>query len=291
MAKTKLKTLLGNYPATEPLKNGRVASDLVEFDFAEFPTVHKGFKPAVRELAFDVFEMAIVTFLMAKARGVPITLLPALVMGRYQHEFLLYNAERGTIGPKDLEGKRVAVRAWTVSTVMWTRGLLANEYGVDLDAVQWFTQEDAHVPNFNDPLGVTRLPAEADLKEMLLAGDVDAAIIPGKHNDSRLKTVIPDAADAAEAWAEKHDALHVNHYLAVTTGLATRDPAAVAEVYRMFGESKKLAGLPEDGKRDFNLMGIEANRKSLEIAIDYCVQQGLIPERYAVEDLFEAGIS
>lgn len=287
MTKKTLTTLLGDYPMTEPLKSGKVVSDLLSLEYADYPTVHRGFKPAVRELAFDVFEIAIVTFLMAKAEGVPITLLPTLVMGRYQHPYLLYNAERGELKPRDLEGKRVAMRAWTVTTVTWIRGLLANDYGVDLEKIQWFTQEDAHVPGFKDPEGVTRLPADIDITELLLNGDVEAAVIPGPNPDPRLKPIFGDPDAEAAAWASKHDALHVNHYVAVKTALAKAEPEIVAEVTRMLTESKQMAGLPKPGTPDTNLIGIEDNRRSLEIMIDNCYQQGLIPERYSVDSLFD----
>jgi 4,5-dihydroxyphthalate decarboxylase len=213
--------------------------------------------------------------------------LPTLVMGRYQHPYLLYNAERGELKPRDLEGKRVAMRAWTVTTVTWIRGLLANDYGVDLEKIQWFTQEDAHVPGFKDPEGVTRLPADIDITELLLNGDVEAAVIPGPNPDPRLKPIFGDPDAEAAAWASKHDALHVNHYVAVKTALAKAEPEIVAEVTRMLTESKQIAGLPKPGTPDTNLIGIEDNRRSLEIMIDNCYQQGLIPERYSVDSLFD----
>lgn len=290
MTSVTLKTLLGDYPVTAAVKSGAISSDLVTLDYADYPTPHKGFKPAVRDLAFDVCEMAIVTFLMAKADGVKLSLLPAVVMGRFQHPFLLCNGERGALSPKDLEGKRVAVRAWTVTTVTWLRGLLVNDYGVDPDKITWLTQEDAHVQGFSDPAGVERLPADADLKELLLAGDVDAAIIPGKLDDARLRHVIPDPETAAAVWAAKHNAVHVNHFVAVKTSLLETRPDLVAEVYRMLSESKRAAGLPKPGTPDFTPFGIAAVRNSLDIMIDYCFQQGLIPERYTVDELFAHGI-
>src|SRR5579884_363150 len=143
--KTKLFTLLGDYPNTAALKNGEVRSDLVEFSFADIKVANTGFKPLVREHKFDVSELAIVTYLQAKAYGKPYVLMPAVVMARGQHHTIVYNPSRGALTPERLAGKRVGVRAYSVTTGVWVRGILAEQYGVDLDKVKWVTFEDPHV--------------------------------------------------------------------------------------------------------------------------------------------------
>lgn len=109
----RLKTLLGDHPSTAALKNGLVKSDLVEFEFAHYSPTNKGFKPMVREAAFDVSEMAIVTYLMAKSFGKPMVLLPDVVLARFQHGHALYNAKAGRLAARDLNGKRVGIRSVT----------------------------------------------------------------------------------------------------------------------------------------------------------------------------------
>src|SRR5207253_10136768 len=120
----RLRTLLGDHACTAALENGTVGSNLVAFDFADYSPTHTGFKPMVREQAFDVSEMAIVTCLMAKSFGKPMVLLPAVVMARFQHGFALYNSRRGTLGPAELNNKRVAIRSFTTTTGAWLRGIL-----------------------------------------------------------------------------------------------------------------------------------------------------------------------
>src|SRR4030081_1445703 len=141
----RLRTLLGDHPGTAALKNGSIKSDLVSFDFAEYSPTNKGFKPMVREQAFDVSEMAIVTYLMAKSFGKPMVLLPNVVLARFQHAYALYDAKQGTLKPADLNGKRVGIRSFTTTTGAWLRGILANEHGVDLGSIDWVTFEDAHI--------------------------------------------------------------------------------------------------------------------------------------------------
>src|SRR5258707_5451817 len=110
--KLKLHTMLGNYPNTQALKNGDVRSDLVDFDFVEVKVANNLFKKVVREAAYDVAELAIVTYLQAKTYGKPYVLLPAVVVGRGQHHTIAYNAECGALKPSELAGKRVGVRAY-----------------------------------------------------------------------------------------------------------------------------------------------------------------------------------
>src|ERR1700761_1949587 len=124
----RLRALLGDYPGTAALKNGSIKSDLVAFDFADYAPTHRGFKPMVREQAFDVAELAIVTYLMAKSFGKPMVLLPDVVVARGQHGYALYNAKKSRLTPSDLNGKRIGIRSFTTTTGAWLRGLLANDF-------------------------------------------------------------------------------------------------------------------------------------------------------------------
>ena len=274
-----MKALLGDYPATAALKKGEVRSDRVRLDFADVRPPSAGFKRVVRDLEFDVAELAITTFLMAKTFGKPLKLLPAVVVGRLQHSFLVCNAERGPLAPHELAGRRVGVRSYSVTTGMWIRGVLAEDHGVDPDRVTWVTFEDAHVAEFRDPPNVVRAPAGKDVVGMLLAGEIDAAVVgDGKPADARIRPLIPDADAAARAWQRRKGAIQINHMVVVKDSVPR---AAADEVSRMLRESIDAAGSPE-----MNPYGIEANRRNLEVAIDYVHRQRLIPRRFAVEELF-----
>jgi 4,5-dihydroxyphthalate decarboxylase len=272
----RLKTLLGDYPVTRALKEGRVRSSLVEFDYADVKVPNTAFRRVVRDLEFDVAEIAIVTFMMAKAHGKPLVLLPAVLFGRFQHPYLVSTRN---LSPKELEGKKVAIRSSSVTTVTWLRGILNADYGVDLGKVRWVTFEDAHVAEYRDPPGTERATAGKTPLGMLLAGEVDAAILADPlPKDDRLKSVIPDPAAAAADWQRRNNALQINHMVVVRKGLAVAD-----EVYRLLRESKKL-GAENSETCPF---GIEENRHNLEIAIDTVYRQQLIPNRYTVDELFE----
>src|SRR5688572_13129787 len=137
-----LSTNLADYPVTRALKAGAVKSDLVTFDFCGPKVANEGFKPMVREGKFDAGELAIVTFLQAKVYGKPLVLLPAVVMGRGQHHTIHYNVARGPLSPKDIEGKRFGTRSYSVTTGVWVRGILHDEYGVDPNRVTWCVTGD-----------------------------------------------------------------------------------------------------------------------------------------------------
>ncbi len=285
--KITLKTLLGDYKNTMPLKNGEVSSSLVDFEFADVKLPNTAFKRLVRNKEFDFSEVAIVTYLQARSFGTPYVLLPATVVGRGQHHTIAYNPENGALRPQDLNGRRVGVRAYSVTTTTWVRGILARDYGVDLDSVKWVTFEDPHVAEYRDPPTATRAAAGKEIVRMLLDGELDAAVVGDKLPDSRLRTLIPDAEGVARAWAASHGGVPINHMAVVRDTILKSRPDIVQELYRLLLESKRAARMPTDGTpEDPVRFGIEQNRKALELIIDLCVEQKLIARPFTVDELF-----
>ena len=284
--KVKLHTLLGNYPNVIALKDGRIKSELVEFGFPDFPVPNKGFKPLVREHKFDLGELAIVTFLQAKSFGLPYVLIPATVMGRGQLHTVAYNSARGTMKPSDLNGKRFGVRSYTQTTGIWVRGILREDYGVDWSKVQIITMEDPHVAQYKDPPFVQRAPETKQLPQMLIDGEVDAALIGEKFPDPRFKTLIPDAEAANRKWAETHGGIPINHMLVARASIANSRPDVIKEVFRLFRDARQ-ADAASKGPLDPYRFGVEANRRSLELIIDYSFRQQMIPRKFTVDELFD----
>jgi 4,5-dihydroxyphthalate decarboxylase len=284
--KLKLFTLLGDYPVSRVLKARELKSDLVDFEFADIKVANTGFKPLVRDAKFDLGELAIVTYLQAKAYNKPYVLLPVVVVARAQHHTIAYNPERGPLSPRDLAGKRVGIRAHTVTTVTWVRGILREQYGVDLDKVHWVTFEDPHLAEYTDPPTLKRAPAGKNMAQMLLDGELDAAVVGDKLPDPRLRTLIPDLEKAAQSWADKHGN-PVNHMLVIRSELSKTRPEIVREVFRLFKESRDAA--IKSGNKNAELLryGVEANRPSLETIIGCAFEQKLIPRRFTVDELFD----
>jgi 4,5-dihydroxyphthalate decarboxylase len=274
----RLRTLLGDHPCTAALKNGSIRSDSVTLDFTDYSPTHKGFKPMVREQAFDVSEMAIVTYLMAKSFGKPMVLLPTVVMARFQHAFALYNARLGTLTPAGLNNKRVGIRSFTTTTGAWLRGILANDYGVDLNSIHWVTFEDAHVAEFRDT--TVRAPQDRQIVQMLVDGELDA-VLGEKSEHPNLKPLFPDAGREEKSWFAKHQVMPINHMVVVGEALSTEHPNAVREVFRLLQQSAACA--PAASPR----FSAEEMRCSLQMIIRYTAQQGLIPRAFAVDELFD----
>jgi 4,5-dihydroxyphthalate decarboxylase len=286
-----LNAAFDNYPHTLPLMRGEIRSPRIALNFSEVRPANRFFKSMVRELKFDVSEMAIATYVQAKAFGKPLVLLPATMMGRFQHGTILCRTAQ-PLRPGDLVGKRVGVRAYSQTTAVWVRGILQNDYGVDIDRVRWVTFEDGHVAEYHEPAGVERAAAGKNLLEMLRQGELDAAIYGADlPSDPALTSVIADPETAARKWYAQHQVVPINHMVVVTEKLAKSNPEAVREIYRMLAEGKKAAGRFNGGAKsegiDFFPFGLAACRPALQTIVTYALQQSLIPRKIAVEELFD----
>ncbi|HVY00224.1 MAG TPA: phosphate ABC transporter substrate-binding protein [Pseudorhodoplanes sp.] len=282
-----LRTNLAESPLSHALRSGDIRSDLVTLDFCGPKVANQGFKPMLRDGAYDAGELAIGTFLQAKVHRKPVSLLPAVVMGRPQHQYLLYNSRLGTLSPRDIEGRRVGTRIYTQTTGIWVRGILRHEYGVDLDRITWVCSDDPHLAEYRDPPEIERMPAGSkSIEDMLLDGELDMALLGTEMpNEPRVRPLIADPLAAAAAWCRKYATVPVNHFFVVDTRLAETRPDVVREIYRMLAESKRRAGLPGDGV-DYHPFGVEANRKALSIFIQYSVEQQIIPRSIDADELF-----
>jgi 4,5-dihydroxyphthalate decarboxylase len=214
---------------------------------------------------------------MAKSVGKPMVLLPNVVVARFQHGHALYNARQGILTPADLNGKRVGIRSFTTTTGAWLRGILANDYGVDLNSVDWVTFEDAHVAEFKDT--TQRAPAGKEVLQMLIDGELDA-VLGEKSDHPDLKPLFADVAGEEKAWFAKYSVVPINHMVVVKQELSAKHPDAVREVHRLLSASANgVAAAPQ--------FSTEEMRRSLETIIFYTAQQGLIPRAYTVDELFD----
>jgi 4,5-dihydroxyphthalate decarboxylase len=280
-----LHSLLGNYANNAAVKSGRISSPLVKFDFFEVKVANAQFKAMVRDLKYDFGELAIVTFLQAKIYGKPGVLLPATIVGRNQHQTIFYNAVRGHLSPRDLNGKRVGVRAYTQTTGTWIRGILSDDYGVDLNSVTWITYEAPHIAEYTDPPNVQRAPEGKTIKQMLIDGEIDAAILGDVEEEGPIKHLIPDHEAAACAWAKSHGGVPVNHLAVVRESIAMSRPEEVRELYRMLKESREISGI-KAGEENPLRFGFAAVSPSVRQIASYALDQKLIPKLLTPEEMF-----
>jgi 4,5-dihydroxyphthalate decarboxylase len=286
--KPTLKTLLGDYPKTRAIRDGVITPELSVLDIDPILEATKGFKRLVRGLEFDFAEVAIMTFLIGRDYGKPYALMPFVMNGNFHHGSIWYDSERGPRSPKDVEGARVGLRSYTQTTPTWVRGILANEYGVDLSGVTWVTFEDAHVEEYQEPSNVQRAPEGQKLAQMLLDGEIDFAMLgSGAQENPRLTRLIPGPAEAAKAWNAKTGVVPINHMMVVRDELLAERPDVVRELFGLLVKAREISGGPQV-KDGINMqpVGLEQMRPALQMSVDFALQQKLIRSPVNIDDLF-----
>ena len=304
MTELELRTAIGNYGHTTPLKDGTVRSQMFEMEHTEISPVPMIFRRMVRTLEFDVAEMALATYLCSRAHGKRFTALPVFLTRDFYHGTMSYNVNSGIESPGDLEGRRVGVRSYTFTPGVWTRGILQSEYDVDLNAVTWVISGDEHVAEYEAPANVVYSESD-DLGEMLLSGEIDAAIgvPPSVSPDIRPLFQNPQQLDAN--WHEKTGLYPISHLLVVKDELLDTVGDLGTELFSVFGDAKRhyeqrlLAGettapgteqllrmraiVGDDNALSYDYQGA---RSTLETFVDFNVAQGIIPEAVDPDELF-----
>ena len=309
MADLTLRTAIGSYGHTLPLKDGTAASPMFAMEHIEVSPVTSIFRRMVRGLEFDVAEMALSTYLCARAHGKPFTGIPVFLTRAFYHGGIVCRRSSGIETPRDLEGKRFGLRSYTLTPGVWTRGILQAEYGVDLDAVTWVLSGDEHVAEFVAPPNVVSSP-HGNLAEMLLAGEIDAAIGAGPIDSPDVHPLFADADALDAAWHRKTGVYPISHMVVVRDDALTAHPGLASELCQTFAAAKAqyqaslAAGAISDDAADTRAIpsiaregvvgddpipyGLASSRQTLETFIGYNVAQGIIPETAAPEELFPA---
>ena len=300
---TTLKTAIATYPHTKTLKDGSVAAGDLKFDHVEVSPIVAAFRRMVRTLEFDVSEMAITTYLTAKAHGKAFTALPVFIMRQFHHAPIVYNVHAGVASPKDLEGKKVGVRAYTVTTGVWVRGILKSEYGVDLDKITWVVVDEEHVQEYRKPSNVEERP-KANLGEMVAKGELAAAIGAGKVDSPDVRPLFPNAGELEAAWYRKTGIYPINHTVVVKDSLLQADPTLGPRVFSAFKDAKgallkQLAGGGELSGEAQTLAqrrkvvgddplpyGLAKNRRAMEAIIRFALDQKILPRAVEPEAMF-----
>jgi 4,5-dihydroxyphthalate decarboxylase len=223
--------VLGDHPHFAALRSGEVTPEGLELDFVDVEPTNRAFAPMLREGRYDISEMAITVFLQAVEVGKPVWLLPVVAVGGFHHGSIYCNPATGVSAPDDLAGRRVGVRAYSQTTGLYVRGVLAEQYGVSAGDVTWVTTEGTHVAEYEDPANVERAPEGESLLGLLERGDIDAAILgPGREATPWCVPLIPDARTAGAEWGTRHGLIPINHMVCV--GPAIAEPAALTSAFR-----------------------------------------------------------
>lgn len=309
MTELHLKTVTRTSGANRALKEGRITPEGAVLDFTEVPVLPQAFRRMVRDQEFDVCEMAVTTYLVAKEHGAPFTALPVFLVRGFHHGAIQVARHTAPAGPADLQGHRVGVnRGYTVTTGVWARGVLADEYGVDLDKVTWVLSGDEHVPSYRPPANVVPAAPGSDLAGLLASGEL-AAVIGADIDHEDVVPLIPDAREAALRALGRDGFYPVNHLVVVKDELLAEHPwlagslfTAFAEAKRAYVEALRSGAVAEPNAADRTPLdvlaatggdplpyGIEPNRAVLEKLIGLAGRQHILDARPGLDSLFAAG--
>jgi 4,5-dihydroxyphthalate decarboxylase len=300
-----LKTVTRTQGNNRALKDGTVKPKTFEFAFEEVDPLIAAFRRMVRGNEFDICEMAITTYVCAKAHGKRMTAIPVFLVRAFHHGAILANTKAGIARPKDLEGKRVGVnRGYTVTTGVWARSILQDEYGADLSKITWVLSGDEHVAEYRPPKNVVPIEPGKKMDEMLVSGELAAAIgVDVKSPD--VKPLIPNALEAGLAALKRNGHYPINHLVVIKDDLIAQHPGLAADVFDAFVQAKRLyvdrlkAGqiekpteVDEVHKRVLAITGdplpygIAPNRKVIDTLIGHALTQGIIAKPVTAEELF-----
>jgi 4,5-dihydroxyphthalate decarboxylase len=316
-----LKTVLRRFGHTADLKDRKIPIEGVQIDFVDVQPAIASYRRMVRDVEFDMCELAPTTYYIARAHGAPFKALPIFLTRQFHHQGLVVRNDSGIRTPKDLEGKKVGVRAYSVTTGVWTRGILSNEYGVDSSKVTWVVDDEEHVTQLELPSNVVHVAEGKSLASMMAAGEIQAGFTAnagigreGPPQPGWEATERPTTAAYEELWKDGR-ALGIEWYrrtgiypfhgvIVLKEELLAAHPWIAKAVYQAFCEAKARwlprlrsgeADTADDRKyrelipvigEDPLLYGIKANLPSIEALITYAVQQKLMPKQLSVEDLF-----
>ena len=320
MAKSPLRLTLAiaDYPQSAAIKSGEIPIEGIEPEFVNVQPQVAAYRRMVREVEFDVCELAPTTYIIARGYGAPFIALPIFVWRRFHHAGLLVRPDSGIRNPKDLEGKKVGVRAYSVTTGVWTRGILIDEFGLDSSKVTWVVDDEEHVRELKLPPNVIHAPAGRSLAAMMADGELQAGFegnagigragppVAGWNTANVPKQdypdLFPDAARREAEWYKRTGIYPMHGTIVIKDKILAEHPWVARSLFDAFERSKaqwleklRTAPSPADQKyRDLMAVvgddplpqGMAANAPTIRALESYAHKQGLTPRRMAVEEVF-----
>lgn len=303
----KLSIVLGKHGQVEDIRSGAVAIDGVELEFKDFERMPDAYRIMARSASFDICELAPTTYLMAREAGAPITALPLPMTRQFRHSGLQRLRSSSIRTPKQLEGRAVGLRAYTVTAPVWTRGILAEEYGVDLSRISWFKQDEEHVESYVPPANVKTPPAGKSLADMMRSGDLEVGFAGlagvGSGEDLDLVEFFENAKELDADLYRRTGIYPIHGVIAVRNDVLEKHPDLASRMFDAFLRAKdnywaRVKAGTAKGKEDLRYLklaevvgdplpyGLEENRRTLEALIRFAHRQKLIERAPAVDEAF-----
>jgi 4,5-dihydroxyphthalate decarboxylase len=315
--KVHLKMAIAEHPHTSAIRNGSIEIEGVDAEIVTVKPQIGAFRRMVRDVEFDVCELAPTTYIIARAYGAPFVALPIFVVRRFHHSGMLVRPELGIKVPKELEGKRVGVRAYSVTTGVWIRQVFIDEYGLDNSKVTWVVDDEEHVTQLKLPSNVIHAPEGTSLAEMIAKGELDAGVEAAagigrtgaptggwQEVEANYPDLMPNA-EAAEAEYYARTGVYPMHgTIVVKDAILAEHPWIARSLNDAFTRAKdewlarldsgEATGAGADKYRALQKIvgpdplpyGIEANRPTIEALEKTAYEQGLTPRRMSMDELF-----
>lgn len=315
--KVPLKIAIAEHPHTSAIRSGAIPIEGVDAEFVTVKPQIGAFRRMVRDVEFDVCELAPTTYIIARAYGAPFVALPVFVVRRFHHGGLLVRPDAGIKTPKDLEGKKVGVRAYSVTTGVWTRQVLIDEFGLDSSKVTWVVDDEEHVTQLKLPANVVHAPAGTSLADMMARGELAAGFAAAagigrtgaptggwQEVEADYPDLLPNAAELEAEYFARTGIYPMHGTIVVKDSVLAEHPWIAKSLYDAFDQAKKewLARLDSgaadtEGDRKYRALrsivgndplpyGLKENLKTIEALEATAFKQGLTPRRMAINELF-----
>jgi 4,5-dihydroxyphthalate decarboxylase len=312
--RVELTVACGDYEIVRALKDGTVEADGIDLVMLTDMGSRERHWRLARKLEFDVCEMNVGAYFMARDRGAPITAIPVFLHRRFRHGFIFVNTRAGIETPKDLIGRRVGGTNFQPAGNIWARGILEEHYGVPHRSMTWVVERSEDV-EFEPPPGlrIEMVPAGQSLDAMLAEGELPAMISPTipapiVAGDPRVARLFPNYKDVELAYFRQTGIFPIMHLTVVKQEIVERYPWVPTNLVKAFEQAKQAAYKRVANPRMVPLAWMrtawdeeraalgpdpweyglgETNRKNLETILRYTHQQGLIGRVMALDELFE----
>lgn len=312
--KVKLKIAIADHPHTIAIKNGSIPIEGVEAEFVTVKPQIGAFRRMVRDVEFDVCELAPTTYIIARAYGAPFVALPIFVVRRFHHGGLLVRPDANINHPKDLEGKKVGVRAYSVTTGVWNRQVLIDEFGLDASKVTWVVDDEEHVTQLKLPANVIHAAADTSLADMMAKGELVAGLEGAagigrtgaptggwQEVEADYPDLLHNAAEIEKEYYARTGVYPMHGTIVVKDAVLAEHPWIAQSLYKAFDQAKqewlakldsgeltdkKYQALQEIVGHDPLPYGIAENLKTIETLEATAFKQGLTPRRMALHELF-----
>jgi 4,5-dihydroxyphthalate decarboxylase len=316
------RTTFTSYPHTRALADGEVGLAGRQLEFVRTEPIISAYRQMVRELAFDIAELAPTTYLMARAAGIPVIAIPVFTKRQFHHGHIRCHPSSGIRVPQDLAGRKVGVRAYSVTTGVWVRGLLSDDFGVNPDTIEWVTDDEEHVLGYVAPPNVSSAPGGASLVSLLGSGQIDAALTgnagigrigapregwrdsgaPAETADEAPYSLFGTPEPLERDWYRRTGIYPIHAVITLREDVVREHPELPSELYHAFCAAKErgpadrsalvkelAAGSAIPADEDPVAYGIEPNRRSLEALVRYAAEQHLLAGPTEVESMFAPG--